>query len=84
MTVNLHEYLDTKRVRLSCQFRDEFEGFGDHEATGSGFLYCISKSARRNGANAGIVKLLEDTFEVPFAFGVMDVDVDLLAGKRGP
>ena len=58
--MDLHQYLDAKRVRSSCQFRDEFESFGNHEATGPRFLYCISNRVEPNRANAGSVKLLKD------------------------
>src|SRR5436190_14993931 len=84
MTVDFHQDLDTKRVRLSCQLRDEFESFRDHEATGPRFLYCISNGVEPNSPDAGGLKLLEDTLQVPFAFGVTNVDVDLLAGKCRP
>src|SRR2546426_10084231 len=84
MTVDLDEYLDTKAVRLICQLRDEFEGFGNHEATGARLLNCISNGVEPNRTNAGGVKLLQDIFEVAFAFTVMDIDVDLLARKCGP
>src|SRR5205823_13850467 len=84
MTVDLHEYFDTKRVRLICQLRDEFEGFGNHEAAGARLLNCISNRVEPDCTNAGGVKLLQDIFEVAFAFSVTDVDVDLLARKCGP
>src|SRR2546427_7106239 len=71
-------------MRLCCEVSDEIESLGNHEAAGSGFLDRITNCIEANRANPGGVKLLKDRVEVSFAFGVMHIDIDLIAGKVGP
>lgn len=50
----------------------------------SGFLYRVTHRIESNRTYVCRVKLLKDTVEISFAFGAVDVNVDLLSGKRRP
>ena len=82
--VDLDQHVDAERVRLRGEVGDEGERLGNHEAARAGLLDRIADRVEPDGTDARRVKPVEHAREVAPAFRVVDVDVDLLAGERGP
>ena len=82
--MDFDEHLESARARPCGQVRDERQRLRDHEAAGARLLDGETCGVDANRADARRLEALEDRVEIPAAFGMMDVDVDLLGRERGP
>ncbi len=84
MPVHLDEHFDAQGVGLRGQFVDERERLRDHETARARFLDRKSDGIEPDDRDAGVMEACEHVGKVPASLRVRHVDVDLIAGERGP
>jgi hypothetical protein len=82
--MDLDEHLDAECVRLRGHIGDERKRLRDHETAGARPLDREPDGVEPNRPYPGGMQSRKDRRQISPALRVLDVDVDLLAGERGP
>jgi hypothetical protein len=82
--VNFDEHVHAARARLRREIGNERTRLGNHEAARARLLDRVADGVEPDGANACIMESREHRGQVSPAFGMLHVDIDLVAREGRP